>query len=526
MLRLDADDSIRLWCWRVLGLSLLFLVRVCDTSGDAESRCIVTTPGLSVRHGEELGQQAELAASSCDEGFVSTACKTHDGTPLPAQRHPDDYPPLAINCRWLKVFYGVDGKFSGGGGELEIAVTGKLKECVEYKVGIRVAGARRTLYAAECTSTLAFRAPGSSAAHQDGMSDDGGIRLILSVPLLPRDARTLHILVEDGFAGVADGESLLASLNVVGVPCPPCGFRVLAEGSIVQDGDDEALLEATAPESRRGRGMHQTQDDSEKPKSETERVGGMGEPSCALLFYGLVKQFAHVVLPSIRENILAYNPSCDVYAHTYNLTSISSPRNSENDCPVLVEEVYSLTSNVVMDTISDFEHKRPNHKSFRKYHPPDDNWEYPSSIDNLIKAWHSENSVWDLMEASGNKYDRVGIFRLDTRFPHPISVNDGRPGVACSHRLAWGGLCDRAFYGNYDVVKQYASEKFARAHEYAEEHGDLHSERFVRYLMRGFNIVAEEICVHRVRACAPDGSICSAPAHTCGPESGVHTNDC
>ena len=132
--------------------------------------------------------------------------------------------------------------------------------------------------------------------------------------------------------------------------------------------------------------MHQFQDDSEKPKSETERVKGMGKPSCALLFFGLVKQFANVVLPSIRENILAYNPSCDVYAHTYNLTSISSPRNSENDCPVLVEEVYLLTSNVAIDTISDFEHKRPNHKSFRKYHPPDDNWEYPSSIDNLIKA--------------------------------------------------------------------------------------------------------------------------------------------
>ena len=47
-------------------------------------------------------------------------------------------------------------------------------------------------------------------------------------------------------------------------------------------------------------------------------------------------------------------------------------------------------------------------------------------------------------------------------------------------------MYDRAFYGNYDVVKQYASEKFARAHEYAEEHGDLLSERFVRYLMRGF----------------------------------------
>jgi len=47
--------------------------------------------------------------------------------------------------------------------------------------------------------------------------------------------------------------------------------------------------------------------------------------------------------------------------------------------------------------------------------------------------------------------------------------------------------------------------------------GDLDSERFMRYLMRGFNYVATDMCLHRVRACAPDGAICSTPLtrHEC-----------
>ena len=153
--------------------------------------------------------------------------------------------------------------------------------------------------------------------------------------------------------------------------------------------------------------MHQSLDDRKKTKYETERVGGMGTPSCALLFCGLVKQFAHVVLPLICENILAYNPGCDVYAHTYNLTSVSSCRNCENDCPIFVEEVYLLSSAsvVAIDTLADFEHKWPNHKNWHKHHPS--------------------------------------------------------------------------------------------------------PERFMRFLMRGFDIVSEDICFHQVHACVPDGAILS-----------------
>ena len=44
-----------------------------------------------------------------------------------------------------------------------------------------------------------------------------------------------------------------------------------------------------------------------------------------------------------------------------------------------------------------------------------------------------------------------------------------------------------------------------------------------RQFMRRLDILEQDICVHRLRACAPDGSICSAPAQTCGRKRGVHT---
>ena len=36
---------------------------------------------------------------------------------------------------------------------------------------------------------------------------------------------------------------------------------------------------------------------------------------------GLPKHFEDIVLPSIRSEILAHNPGCDVFAHTYNVTT-------------------------------------------------------------------------------------------------------------------------------------------------------------------------------------------------------------
>jgi len=128
-------------------------------------------------------------------------------------------------------------------------------------------------------------------------------------------------------------------------------LKLASVGNIAQDSKKRVLREfvdcSTTP------GAHDIKKKKNRPSNE-------GFKPCALLFFGLARQFRHVVLPSIRKNILevAGNGRCDIYLHNYNTTSISNPRTGESDNVIDPNEVYDLTSNVVMDTTEDFLAKR------------------------------------------------------------------------------------------------------------------------------------------------------------------------
>ena len=62
-------------------------------------------------------------------------------------------------------------------------------------------------------------------------------------------------------------------------------------------------------------------------------------PSCALVFFGIVKQFDDVVLPSIRRYLTGTNPRCDTYAHTYDVQSVNNTLNGEIGAKISVAEV-------------------------------------------------------------------------------------------------------------------------------------------------------------------------------------------
>jgi hypothetical protein len=79
---------------------------------------------------------------------------------------------------------------------------------------------------------------------------------------------------------------------------------------------------------------------------------------------------SQVVLPSLREHLLRSNSGCDVYAHTYNISHFSNPRNEELDCVIRAGDVYLLTSNVVIDDDASYEKARPDYRDWRRYHPP------------------------------------------------------------------------------------------------------------------------------------------------------------
>jgi hypothetical protein len=105
-----------------------------------------------------------------------------------------------------------------------------------------------------------------------------------------------------------------------------------------------------------------------------------------------------------------------------------------------------------MDTESSFEKAR-DLNYFRKFFPKNMGWVYPTSMDNMIKQWHSIDRVWNAMAASGITYGRVGLFRLDVLYLAPMSVGPEVGAAVIPAWGSWGGLNDRMFIGDYQYAE-------------------------------------------------------------------------
>jgi hypothetical protein len=225
-------------------------------------------------------------------------------------------------------------------------------------------------------------------------------------------------------------------------------------------------------------------------------------PNCALLFFGLPKHFKDIVLPSIRSEILAHNPGCDVFAHTYNVTNITTARNGEDGAAIHPDEVFALTRNVVVDA----PHALPH--DLEHYHPyVAFDWK-TQQMDNMIKQWHSIERAWGAMvdgeRRRGRRYARVGLFRLDVKYVTPVRVGDGAV-AAVPNFGHWNGprkgLNDRAFYGGRAYAELWATARFPQADAYLASHKTrLHSEIFMTWLLRDVPVELKPFCFLRVRA--------------------------
>jgi len=238
---------------------------------------------------------------------------------------------------------------------------------------------------------------------------------------------------------------------------------------------------------------------------------------CALLFFGLPKCFdqAH---ESIKENIISYNPNCDVYLHTYNIKSLPSNKlNKEKDAVLNITEVYHLTNNVTMDTMQDF-YAKHNLTYYRQFFPQDQGWLYPTSMDNMIKQWHSIESVWNYMDFFNENYTHVGLFRTDQLYKMPIEMSnyyniDTDYIVRANYGLTnpkYKFFNDRLIIGTYNYTKIWASYRFSFVEDYLKindpyvKKRGIHSETYLYFMMKSYIpdnsvLVNEEICAHRVR---------------------------
>jgi hypothetical protein len=271
-----------------------------------------------------------------------------------------------------------------------------------------------------------------------------------------------------------------------------------------------------------GVGEYQTQE------AKVEQV--VGAPTCALVFFGVPRSFNSTVFPSIQEYILQVNPTCDVFVYSYNVSVVVGSRMGEQSSGALnIDELDVFrqyftnkpTSHyeLYLDTEDDFQRRR-NVSYFRQFFPRPSFWEFPASMDNMIRQWHSIEGGWNLLQEYErkimNRYSRVGFFRLDVRYTHPIAINNEEAAVIPAMMYAQQiprGVNDRMFYGFREAAMLWASDRFNTVEEYLEwqRHEDnadkvhskgLHSEEFLRYLLIekwSIDLTIRNICFHRVR---------------------------
>jgi hypothetical protein len=271
-----------------------------------------------------------------------------------------------------------------------------------------------------------------------------------------------------------------------------------------------------APASKGGEPIHRGVQMSGKPRATPPRALE-NSTTCALLFFGLPKRFKDIVLPSIRKHILHINPGCHIFLHTYNVSTVTNPRNQEREAPLDPNEVFLFkeATRIFVENVDDF-HRQQNLTKFRQYFPHRKGWVYPTSLDNMIKQWHSICQAWKIMvvheerRRSNNtvgefRYERVGMFRSDVLYVNDIDIMDGDATTTLFNNNP-RYMSDRLFYGIRKHSKRWACGRFEHVKDYMEtkfgQVNRLHSENFLFHLMGHWRVPMQyrDICVQRVRA--------------------------
>lgn len=257
---------------------------------------------------------------------------------------------------------------------------------------------------------------------------------------------------------------------------------------------------------------------------------------CAVLFWGLPRSFRSLVLPSITKNIIMPNAKygCDYFVHFYFVTNEAAGRSGTGGS-IDPEAIYSLKDAVFNqrketslingnEPIVEFTYTKEE-DFWSQYNPliekirstKDGNGNYlyfpwkaktyshPTTTDNIVKMWHSIQSVWNLMESKGTNYKQIAMCRSDVVYLNPIDIFDIPSTESESIRSINGPndfdeqnnvvipnfgnhpVSDRLIYGGYNAVKVWATERFNMLDRHVSWISEndpgwgLHSERFMNY---------------------------------------------
>lgn len=205
------------------------------------------------------------------------------------------------------------------------------------------------------------------------------------------------------------------------------------------------------------------------------------EQRCAINLYGLPRKFRHHVLPSLITNVFDVNRRhrCDYFVHFFNKTWEAAGRSGQGG-PIIPTDVYLLTRFVgenstvsyISDSDEDFFAERRDaldeilynnrtaasasetgRNETNSSHAGDGGSNNDSNTNpyltsqfdsqtttNILRMWHSQTKVWELMEARAAarkvRYTRVAMLRLDVIYMTPIDVY--RVPVNPIEPMVWG----------------------------------------------------------------------------------------
>jgi hypothetical protein len=314
---------------------------------------------------------------------------------------------------------------------------------------------------------------------------------------------------------------------------------------------------------------------SQTPLVPEPMVGNATNSSfCAILLFGLPRSFKRYVLPSIIRNVILPNMEhgCDFFVHYYHIASEEASRSGNggninpddvlllqsaihqvyNDTTLNPRQIEAPTVSFVSDTNETFWEARGEqvitYRTSKKkdgtylYYPfLEQNYIYPSTMDNIVKQWHSINAVWEHMETKakeqGKSYHRVSMLRSDVIFLQPIDIyrtNTMTRDVNNEYITIpdWAGwpVNDRMVNGPYDAVKVWATERFSKLTKYVRTHPiarmgyGMQPEKFLKNVLLqhltqvlGYKVdFNKQFCFVRVRA---DGGIWIDDCNRGFPES-------
>jgi hypothetical protein len=324
---------------------------------------------------------------------------------------------------------------------------------------------------------------------------------------------------------------------------------------------DWALSQAAAGPNLTRRNNIVTSTSTPSFNTKEEQQAAATEERCAINIYGLPRAFASIVLPSLVRNVIkpnaAYN--CDYFIHYYNLTTEVSGRSGQGgdvnpqEILLLREQVLqehakahpdkpTPTSSVIYAVSQEGDFWKQYSHLIHKIHNAKDadgnylyfpwkakTYTFPTTVDNIIKMWHSIQSVWNLMDqyaldrqyANNIKYTRVAMLRADVMYLTPIDIWTEANGIhrnikndqAVIPGFGRHPVSDRLIYGPYDAVKPWANMRFRALESHVEwmQTNDpgwaMHSERFVNYTIipriqkLGYQVTEHDtMCFFRARA--------------------------